>query len=189
MKGAWLFVVGLACGVAAMAAPQVLRHLHAALSSGKAQPGAPRAHTEETFSFTARGKMEDVVPLFGADKERVWSPGWNPKFIHPVPAADEPGMVFTVAHGHLKAAWVNTDFDLKNGKIQYVYVIPDALVTVITLRLQPQGDHTQVEVHYDRTALSAEGDARVGHMAEGDRASGPDWEKQVNDYLAKAASH
>ncbi len=188
MKGAWLFVLGLAFGVAAMAAPQVVRHLHAALHSDHAQPGAPRAHTEETFSFTARGKMEDVALLFGADKERVWSPGWNPKFIHPIPAADQQGMVFTVAHDHLKAAWVNTEFDLKSGRIQYVYMIPDALVTVITLQLQPQGDHTQVEVHYYRTALSAEADTHVRHMAEGDRASAPEWEKQVNDYLAKATT-
>jgi hypothetical protein len=106
-----------------------------------------------------------------------------------VPAADEQGMVFTVAHDHLKAAWVNTEFDLKNGRIQYVYIIPDALVTVITLRLEPEGDHTRVEVEYDRTALSAETDAHVRHMAEGDRGSGPEWEKQVNGYLGKAVSH
>jgi hypothetical protein len=106
-----------------------------------------------------------------------------------VPAADEEGMVFTVAHDHLKAAWVNTEFDLKNGRIQYVYMIPDVLVTVITLRLRPEGDHTQVEVEYDRTALSPEADAHVRHMAEGDRTSGPEWEKQVNGYLERATRH
>jgi hypothetical protein len=84
---------------------------------------------------------------------------------------------------------VNTQFDLKNGRIQYVYVIPDALVTVITLQLKPDGDQTHVEVAYDRTALSAEADSHVHHMAEGDRNSGPEWEKQVNDYLGSSRKH
>jgi hypothetical protein len=191
MKGAWLFVLGVVCGVAAMAAPRIAMHLHAALhgAQGGVSAGAERVHTEEKFAFTARGQMEEVAPLFGADKERVWSPGWNPKFVHPVPATDEEGMVFTVAHDHLKAAWVNTEFDLKNGRIQYVYMIPDVLVTVITLRLRPEGDHTQVEVEYDRASLSAEADAHVRHMAAGDRTSGPEWEKQVNGYLERATSH
>jgi hypothetical protein len=43
-----------------------------------------------------------------------------------------------------------------------------------------------VDVQYDRTALSAEADAHVQHMAEQDRTSGPDWEKQVNEYLEKS---
>jgi hypothetical protein len=185
MKGPWLFVAGAICGVLLMAIPRVVAHLHAAMRGGSAAMSSGRVHTEEKFAFTAKGTMVEVAPLFGADKERVWSPGWNPKFIHPVPAADEQGMVFSVAHDHLKSVWVNTELDLQNGRIQYVYVIPDALATVITLRLKPDGNQTQVEVDYERTALSAEADGHVRHLAEGDRASGPEWEKQVNEYLAK----
>jgi hypothetical protein len=173
-----------------MAAPRIGMHLYTAFHGAHGGPsGAARSHTEAKFAFTARGRMEQVAPLFGADKERVWSPGWNPQFVHPAPAGDEKGMVFTVAHEHLKAAWVNTEFDLQNGRIQYVYMIPDALVTVITLQLRPEGDRTQVEVEYDRTALSAEGDAHVRHMAEGDRTSGPKWEKRLNEYLTRPESH
>ncbi len=191
MRGAWLFVAGAVCGLGVMAAPRVVAHLRVALHAAHGaviSQGAGRAHTGEKFSFTARASMETVAPLFGADKERVWSPGWNPQFIYPLPAADEQGMVFAVAHSHLKSVWVNTQFDLRNGRIQYVYVIPDALVTVITLQLTPAENHTRVDVTYDRTALSAETDAHVRHMAEGDRMSGPDWERQVNGYLEKQAS-
>lgn len=187
MKGALLFVLGAVCGLAVMAGPRVLAHLHGAFqgSPDGGGAGAGRAHTEEKFAFTANSPMESVAPLFGADKEKVWSPEWNPHFIHPLPPADEEGMVFTVSHGSLKVPWVNTEFDLKNGRIQYVYVIPDMLVTVITLRLTPEGKQTRIEVEYDRTALSAEADAHVRHMAEGDRNSGPDWEKHVNAYLGQ----
>lgn len=191
MKGVWWFVIGAVCGISIMALPVAVRHLHAALRGrygGAASPGIARVHTEEKFAFTANGQMEKVAPLFGAERERVWAPGWNPQFVHPLPARDEEGMVFSVAHGHLRATWVNTELDLKNGRIQYVYMIPDALVTVITLQLRPEGEKTQVEVEYDRTALSAEADEHVRQLAEGDRKSGPEWEKQVNGYLGKAAS-
>jgi hypothetical protein len=189
MKAALPFLAGALCGAALTVIPRVAEHLYAVLQgmhNGKDASGAVRAHTEEKFGFTAQAPMAQVASLFGADKERVWSPGWNPKFIHPLPAADEQGMVFAVAHDHLKAVWVNTEFDLNNGRIQYVYVIPDALITVITVQLKPEGDHTQIEVQYDRTALSPQADGHVLHMAAGDRTSGPDWEKQVNAYLGQA---
>jgi hypothetical protein len=81
--------------------------------------------------------------------------------------------------------WVNTEFDLKNGRVQYVYVVPDALATVITLQLTPQRNETHVEVEYARTALSAEADEHVRHMAEQDRSAGTEWERAVNEYLEK----
>jgi len=189
VRGAMLFVLGVVCGAAAMAAPRIVRHLHAALQGGHGgATGAVPVHTEEKFEFTVHGPMETVVQLFGADKERVWAPGWNPQFLHPIPANDEQGMVFTAAHDHLQSVWVNTEFDTKSGRIQYVYVIPDALATVITLQLTPNGKETKVEVEYDRTALSAEADRHVRHLGDGDRKSGPEWEKQVNGYLERVDS-
>jgi hypothetical protein len=188
MKGAWLFVIGVVCGAAGALLPKVAMHLHAALHEthgGQTTQGSTRTHTQEKFVFTARAPMERVAPLFGADKERVWSVKWEPSFIYPLPAKDAQGMVFTVAHGHRTSVWVNTEFDLKNGRMQYAYVIPDALTTVITLRLTPEGNETRVEVEYDRTALNAEADAHVQHMAEQDRNAGPEWEKEVNGYLEK----
>ena len=129
--------------------------------------------------------MEQVAPLFGADKERVWSPQWDPQFLYPLPVADAQGMVFTVAHHHLHAVWVNTELNLKDGRVQYVYVIPDVLVTVITLNLKPDGNQTLVEVHYHRTALSPEADAHVQEMAKQDHDAGPEWQTQINQYLEK----
>ncbi len=187
MKGHWLFVFGAVCGAGVAVLPRAAAHLRAiagrALHGAAAQSDGVRRHTEEQFAFTVRAPMEQVAPLFGADKERVWSPEWDPQFIHPLPAADAQGMVFTVAHDRLESVWVNTELDVKNGRLQYVYVIPDALVTVITLKLKGEGNETRVEVEYDRTALSADADARVQHMAKQDQQAGPLWESQLNRYL------
>lgn len=191
MKGVWLFVAGAVCGVVLMAMPRVIQHLHKAVhghADANSSGGATRAHTDEKFAFTANAAMEQVAPLFGADKERVWATDWNPQFIHPLPAADEEGMVFAVAHQHLKSTWVNTEYDTKNGRFQYVYLIPDAMVTMITIRLTPQDNKTRVDVDYQRTALNLEANAHVRHMAEGDHNAGPDWDKWINGYLEKVGS-
>lgn len=121
----------------------------------------------------------------GADKERLWAPGWNPRFIYPHAAADTRGMVFTTLHDGRQATWVNTEFDVKNGRMQYVYVVPERMVTVITLKLVPEKNRTRVEVRYDRTSLSADSDMAVQHFAEEDHKAGPEWEEQVNAYLQK----
>ena|SRR5215475_6774966 len=185
MNGAWLFVVGLACGSAAMAWPRMQQHLHGIHGGQHARSaaGPGRAHSEEKFSFVAQATMDRVAPLFGADKERVWAPDWNPQFVYPLPPTDVRGMVFAVAHGNHKSVWVNTQLDWKNGRVQYVYVIPDVLATLITLQLTAEGEKTRVEVEYERTALNADTDERVRQMAEKDRAAGPEWEGQVNGYL------
>ena len=188
MKGLWLLVVGAILGAAFALLPKVTAHLHSALGAGSGKGGGQRLHTEERFSFLANAPLELVAPLLGAEKEKLWAPDWNPQFIYPLPANDQQGMVFAVRHGHLRSVWVNTQFDLKNGRVQYAYVIPDALVTLITLKLTPEGNQTQVEVEYDRTALRAETEPHVQHLAEQDRTSGPEWEAQINSYLAKYKS-
>jgi len=186
MNRVWVFAIGVACGATVMALPRMAAHFHATKHGrdvAQGAPAGPRVHTEEKFSVTLQAPMERVAPLFGADKERVWAPEWDPQFVYPLPTEDIRGMVFTVAHGHRKAVWVNTQFDLKNGRVQYAYVIPDALATLITLQITAESDQTRVDVDYDRTALSAEADAHVRQLAERDRNAGTEWERQVNEYL------
>lgn len=66
-----------------------------------------------------------------------------------------------------------------------MYVIPDAITTVITVSLKPEGDQTNVEVKYDRTALNAEADTYVRQLAKQDRQTGPNWETYVDGCLEK----
>jgi hypothetical protein len=147
--------------------------------------GAELAHTEQAFEFRAKAPMQVVAPLFGADKERLWATDWSPDFLWPAVAQDREGMAFTLARGRKTAIWVNTTFDLPGGRVQYVYVIPDTLVTVITLRLTPQENGTLVAVNYLRTALNAKANDLVRQMAAHDSVAGPEWEKQINAYLAR----
>jgi hypothetical protein len=142
-------------------------------------------HTREQFSLVANAPFEVAWPLFGADKERAWAPGWQPVFLWPERAFDQEGMVFHISHGDKNAVWVNTAFDPVAGRIQYVYVIPDVVVTLITLKLRPVGDSTKIDVVYERTALLAKANDMVKQMAASDRVADVEWSRQINRHLSQ----
>jgi hypothetical protein len=147
------------------------------------------AHARTEFQFTVNAPLEQTAPLFGADKERAWAPDWKPQFVYPNPAQDQQGMVFQVAHGSYTSTWVNTAFDLAGGHIQYAYVLNDAMVTTIDIRLKrADAGKTLVTVVYERTALIAQANEHVQHFAAGDAKADKEWEEQINGYLAKQAS-
>lgn len=148
----------------------------------------PRVHTSQTFGFTANARMAEAFALFGALREQVWAPEWTPRFIWPAPAEDCPGMVFQIERDGQHATWVNTVFDPAAGRVQYVYVLPDVVATVISIEMRDQcEDSTAVEVRYERTALSARSDAAVLAMGRQDAEAGPEWASQINGYLAARA--
>jgi hypothetical protein len=142
-------------------------------------------HTREQFSLVANAPFEVAWPLFGAHKERAWAPDWEPDFLWPEKAFDQEGMVFKVRHGDQNAVWVNTAYDRTARRIQYVYVIPDVVVTVITLRLMADGGSTAIHVVYERTALLQAANDIVKEMARVDRFAGEEWSEQINRHLSQ----
>jgi hypothetical protein len=144
---------------------------------------AQRLHTREQFSFVVLAQLEVAWPLFGAQGERAWAPGWDPAFIWPREPVDQEGMVFKIEHALGTATWVNTVFDPLSMRIQYVYVIAEVVATVISLRLRSLGEATQVAVTYERTALCEAANDRVRELAVSDKAAGEEWNRQIEMYL------
>jgi hypothetical protein len=142
-------------------------------------------HTCEQFSFSANAPFDVAWPLFGADKERIWAPDWEPLFLWPEKPFDREGMVFKIRHEEGTAVWVNTTFDPIARRIQYVYVIPDVVVTLISLELTPARDSTTVDVVYERTSLAGAANDIVKAMAARDRVAGKEWSQQINNHLGQ----
>jgi hypothetical protein len=163
----------------------------AASDAAAPAPGVRRdqilVHTREEFAFTVDAPIDRALPLFGAVRERDWAPDWSPDVLWPVPAIDREGMVFSIPHRDQTAIWVNTALDPLAGRVQYVYVIPGVVATVITIGLTPQNEQnarTQVSVRYERTALAAQANPVVEGMAAHDRAAGPIWAHQIAHCLS-----
>jgi len=145
----------------------------------------PVVHVENGFEFIVRAPYNRVAPLFGAHGERAWGgEHWNPQFLHPQPAQDVEGEVFTVAHGHTRSTWVNTAFDLQSGHVQYVYVIPDIQAVLIDIHLRHDDPAiTEVKVVYERTALTPSSNAHVYELGQKDAASAAEWQTAIERYL------
>jgi hypothetical protein len=163
---------------AALAAPT--------LSQAVSTPPEQCLHVSTSFDLVVHASYAVTAQLFGPNGERAWAgKHWNPEFIHPQPASDVEGAVFTVRHGPFNAVWVTTLADTQSRRFQYVYFMPDIMVTVIDVRFKPLTDNsTAVNVVYTRTALTAEGNPHVTAMSEGDKTAGKEWQQAIEDYLA-----
>lgn len=143
------------------------------------------AHVSNYFTLTVQAPFHEAALLFGPESERKWAGGhWDPQFVFPQPGKDVQGAVFTIQHKSHQSVWVNTRFDVKKGRFQYVYFVPGILVTTIDVRLSPAGPtNTKVEVTYIRTALESRANDEVRALGERDRNSGKHWQESINTYL------
>ena len=144
------------------------------------------ASSHHAFEFVVHLSYADTAPLFGPEGERAWAgKHWDPKFLHPQPAHDEQGAVFTVQHGPVNAVWVNTLFDLEARHFIYVYFMADIMVTTVDVRFKPiDATNTQVNVSFTRTALTPRGNEHVTAMSETDKAADKEWSQKIEAYLA-----
>jgi hypothetical protein len=154
-------------------------------SQGPTAPLEILMHTETSFNLIVRAPYAETAHLFGPEGERAWAgKHWDPQFIHPQPARDTEGAVFTIRHGSMRATWVISAFDVAGQHFQYVYFLPDLLVTTIDVRFKSiDAASTQVTVVYARTALTPEGNAHVATMTKGDRDAGKEWQQAIDSYL------
>ena len=150
----------------------------------------PVAHVVNTFRIQLPAPLARLGPLFGAEGERCWAgKHWDPHFLYPQPARDTQGAVFTVQHGPHTSLWVNTVFDLAQGRMQYVSFIDGVVVSVIDVRLTAiDASHTAVEATWTRTALDPSANDDVAAMGAADRDSGPRWQHSIEGCLAQTST-
>lgn len=155
-------------------------------SAAAAQGVTARAHTETSFDLVVKAPFGETVRLFGPEGERVWAgKHWDPQFVFPAEPRDEQGAVFTIQHGPVQAVWVIAQHDVQARHFQYVYFLGGAMVCTIDVYFtMPDANTTSVHVVYARTAVTAEGDAHVAAMTEGDRRAGTEWQTAIDAYLA-----
>jgi hypothetical protein len=157
-----------------------------AFPQSASRPRENLMHVQNSFDLVVHASYAETAPLFGPEGERAWAgKHWDPQFVHPLPARDVAGAVFTIRHGPYSAVWVTTQFDLEARHIQYAYFLQNLMVTTIDVRFKPiDPSTTGVSVVYTRTAVTPEGNEHVTAMSEGDKDSGKDWQDALDKYLA-----
>ena len=146
----------------------------------------------QSFNMTLKGSVADVTPLFGPVREAEWAPGWRPRFLHPTQGAQCEGAVFTsVGLNGRERLWLLTAYDVKEGRVEYVFLTPGFTANEIKIRVVPDGHgQCRATITYRHSALAPEGNQEVekldAHWAQEQRVH---WETAINDALAKGAAH
>jgi hypothetical protein len=162
-----------------------------AVLAGETGTGEPEQRTQ-SFTIRLNGSVADVTPLFGPVREAEWAPDWAPRFIHPAHGVQREGVVFTTRTGQDRDRfWLLTRYDVANGRVEYVVMIPAFTASEIKIRVIPDGEqHCKATITYRRSALAPEGNEDVtkldAHWAEEQRIH---WETAINEALAKDGIH
>ena len=146
-------------------------------------------HVERTGSLLLPAGRARVFPLFTAEGERAWVPGWQPQYLHPDHPSNEEGTVFRTDHGGEETLWIVIRHAPDEGLATYGRFTPGSrLGTVHVACVETSPSETRVTVTYRMTALSAGGaDVLRGMTPDAYRAMLDQWQSLILPTLAGPA--
>lgn len=101
-------------------------------------------------SFSLPMNAASAFPLFTAEGERHWVPGWSPEMLGD---AQEPGMVFLTGTDDERTIWTVLESDQAALRHRYSRVTPGSRAGIVEVKLTEDGPNCRVHVRYDLTAL------------------------------------
>jgi len=103
---------------------------------------------------------ERALPLFTAEGERRWVPGWEPEVL----GDGGVGSVFVTRTLDTETTWVVVDYDAASGCARYARWVPGVQAGLVEVRCTPLApQRCDVRVRYTLTPLSA---AAIDGVAE-----------------------
>ncbi len=110
-------------------------------------------------SFHLPVPCSHALPLFTAEGEKLWAPGWDPEQIS---GNTERGSVFrTLRHDGRPVTWIVVAYDPPAGRASYARLVEGSNMGLVDVRCTDRGMGSDVEVTYTLTGLDAEGDEFV----------------------------
>lgn len=117
---------------------------------------APPATQVRSFHLDAPPAR--VFPLFTAEGERAWAPGWEPEVLSGDTAR---GSAFRTGHGGRRTTWIVTDYRPEEGRVSYARLAQDSNIGLVDVVCTPAAGGTTVSVRYTLTGLNEQGEAFV----------------------------
>jgi hypothetical protein len=125
---------------------------------------------------------EHAFQLFTAPGEKLWVDGWDPDVLSGGDGRAR-GAVFTTNVGGDTAYWIVVDYDAEVLHARYARIAPGTRAGTVEVFARSNGaGGTEVEVTYELTALTDEGDAQLAEFdSEAYAAMLADWERMIRD--------
>jgi hypothetical protein len=115
-------------------------------------------HVSHSGTFSLPLTVSEAFPLFTAEGERRWVPGWDPVYLHPRHPSNEPGTVFRTTHGGDDTIWIVLTHDPIAGVAEYARVAPSSRAGTVSVRCRAIDERTtDVQVSYALTSLTSAG--------------------------------
>jgi hypothetical protein len=114
----------------------------------------------DTVTITVPLPADEAMPLFTARGERRWVEGWDPEFPAGEPAQEGEGTVWITSAGDRSTYWVVAAKDADS--VRYTRTTPGFAAGTVEVRVRgSDARETQLDITYDLTALTEEGDAEL----------------------------
>jgi hypothetical protein len=123
----------------------------------------PAAPATQVRTFHLNAPLARVFPLFTAEGERAWAPGWEPRILS---GFVERGSAFvTTAHDGAPVTWIVIDYRPAEGRVSYARLVQDSNIgTVDVICAEPASGGTDISVRYTLTAVSEAGEVFVARF-------------------------
>jgi hypothetical protein len=118
-------------------------------------------------SFHLDAPRARVFPLFTAQGEREWAPGWDPKVLS---GAEQRGSAFqTRNHEGRETIWIVIDYRPSEGRASYARLAQGSNIGLVdVICTEPPAGGTDVSVAYTLTPLDEDAEHFVRHFLEPD---------------------
>ena len=116
---------------------------------------------KHTLDFKINQPIDVLFPLFSAEGEKLWVPGWDYENIMGTSDLHEDYIFLTKNHDHAStdAIWLVKEYKPESYFVQFYKVEPEDKVGIISVQCTKIYESlTQVEVSYKYIGLSKNGD-------------------------------
>jgi len=141
-------------------------------------------HEEE---FQVDQPIDILFPLFSAEGEKHWVPGWDYRNIMGSTELHEDYIFVTENHDHASndAIWLVKRYDPDSHYVEFYKVEPEDKVGIITVRCNSISQFkTNVSVSYEYIALSEKGNQFVTSFTKGDyKELIGEWKQLLDKYF------
>ncbi len=116
---------------------------------------------KHTLDFKINQPIDVLFPLFSAEGEKLWVPGWDYENIMGTCDLHEDYLFLTKNHDHASTdtIWLVKKYKPESYFVQFYKVEPEDKVGIISVQCTKMDESlTQVEVSYEYIGLSKNGD-------------------------------
>lgn len=146
---------------------------------------AERARVRRTGSLRVAAPLERAFPYFTPDGERLYVPGFDPQYLHPLTGEQGEGAIFTTDHNGEDTLWMVLRFSPAEGQAEYARVTPGSRRGSVSVSLERLDQSTtQATISYDLTSTSEAGDQKLAAFTDAAFAAMlTEWEAQIDRLL------